>query len=234
MVEDYDAHNLTFDHDDAPFVIDRDAARVLKYIRSKLAHELPVLVVDLYLVRGRAFRDDYVAGCSHDGHAVRVEQLAVTLAAFPKLKLESTFFVEDLNAVVVGVRDDDVVLGVHCYPGGFGELAFHDAELTELAMVDHLLALDLALGREDRVGHQLRGYVEHGVGVVDRGERVRVVDGPVLEDAVRTVRPLLVRVDGVQVEITDACRERPQAISAAESLGEDVGLERRSRLAGTG
>ena len=41
---------LAFDDDDAALVVDTDAARVLQDVRAKLAHKLPVLVVDLDLM----------------------------------------------------------------------------------------------------------------------------------------------------------------------------------------
>ena len=49
LVEDDDAHDLALDDDDAALVVDADAARVLQDVRTELAHELTVLVVDLDL-----------------------------------------------------------------------------------------------------------------------------------------------------------------------------------------
>ena len=46
-------YNLALDHNNPSFVVDANTARVLKDIRSKLPHKLPVLVVDLDLVRRR-------------------------------------------------------------------------------------------------------------------------------------------------------------------------------------
>ncbi|KAH9401206.1 hypothetical protein TYRP_002799 [Tyrophagus putrescentiae] len=166
QVEDDDAHHLALDDDDVALVVDGDAARVLQNVGAELPHELPVLVVHLNLVRGRALGDDNVARLLDHGHAVRVEQLAVTLAALAKLKLEAAVLVEDLNAVVVRVGDDDVVLGVDGHAGGLGELALHDAELAELAVVDHLLALHLRLD-----GHH------RAAGVADVREGVRETGG---------------------------------------------------------
>ena len=45
--------------------------------------------------------------------------------------------------VIVGICDDDVVLRVDGDPAGLRELSLQDPELTELAVVDHLLALYL-------------------------------------------------------------------------------------------
>lgn len=69
-----------------------------------------------------------------------------------------------LDPVVVGVGDDDVILGVDGHPGRLRELSLEDAEFSKLAMVDHLLPLDLRLGREDGLGHQLVGQVHDGLG----------------------------------------------------------------------
>ena len=49
LIEDDDAHDLALDDDDAALVVDADAARVLQDVRTELAHELTVLVVDLDL-----------------------------------------------------------------------------------------------------------------------------------------------------------------------------------------
>jgi hypothetical protein len=51
----------------------------------------------MYLVRRRPLGDDDVAGVLDDGHAVRVEQLAITLAALAELELEPSLLVEDLQ-----------------------------------------------------------------------------------------------------------------------------------------
>ena len=53
LIEDDDAHDLALDDDDAALVVDADAARVLQDVGAELAHELPVLVVDLHLVGER-------------------------------------------------------------------------------------------------------------------------------------------------------------------------------------
>ena len=130
---------------------------------AELAHELAVLVVDLDLVRGRPLRHDDVPALSHHRHPVRVEELPVALAALAELELEPPLAVEDLDAVVVGVGHDDVVLRVDRHARGLRELALEDAELAELAVVDHLLALDLGLWR-----------VHHGRGGGGRGAAAAV------------------------------------------------------------
>lgn len=160
LVEDNHAHHLALHHDDPALVVHGHAARMLQYGGSELAHELAVLVVDLDLVRRRAFGDDNVAGIADDGHAVGVEQLGVALAALPELELEASLLVEDLDAVVVRVRHNDVVLGIHRHAAGLRELSLHHAELAKLAVVDHLLALDLRLWRVNGRGQQLVGQVE--------------------------------------------------------------------------
>ena len=42
---------LALDHNDPAFVVDANTTRVLQDVRPKLPHKLPVLVVDLDLVR---------------------------------------------------------------------------------------------------------------------------------------------------------------------------------------
>jgi len=250
LVEDDDAHHFALDHHDAALVVDGDAAGMLQYVGAELADELSVLVVDLDLVCGRSFGDDYVAGRFDHGHAVGVQQLSVSFAALAELELEPALLIEYLDPVVVGVRHDDVVLRVHRHAAGLSELAFHGAELTELAVVDHFVPLDLRLGGEYGRGKQLAGQVQYGVVVVD-GERE--VSAAVLEYITATaVGPLLVRVyavhattvdavpavttvatahavnsvhvaDGVQVQVANrAGRKRSQAVDAVEPLGQDV------------
>ena len=48
-----------------------------------------------------------------------------------------------LDPVIVGVRNDDVPLRVDSHAAWLSELSLDDTELAELAVVDHLLALDL-------------------------------------------------------------------------------------------
>ena len=67
------------------------------------------------------------------------------MSYLPKLELEIAFSVEDLDAVVVGVGHHNLVVGSHRHPAWLGELPSEDAELAELAVVDHLLALDVRL-----------------------------------------------------------------------------------------
>ena len=82
-----------------------------------------------------------------------------------------------VEPVIVGVGHDNVVLSVDSHPAGLGELALQDPELAKLAVVDHLLPFDLALGRvEGRggagerrggqigAGHKLGGQVDHITG----------------------------------------------------------------------
>ena len=65
-------------------------------------------------------------------------------AHLPKLELETSLLVKDLDPVVVCVGHNDVVLRVHGHTAGLRELTLQDAKLAKLAMVDHLLPLDLA------------------------------------------------------------------------------------------
>uniref|UniRef100_A0A182JCK8 Uncharacterized protein n=1 Tax=Anopheles atroparvus TaxID=41427 RepID=A0A182JCK8_ANOAO len=217
---------------------------MLQDVGAELAHELAVLVVDLDLVRRRPLGHDDVAGRAHHRHPVRVEQLAVALAALAELELEATLLVEDLYPVVVRVRHDDVVLRVHRHPARLRELALHHAELAELAVVDHLLPLDLALRREHRGRHQLRRQVDHGrrsrrvllllllllllsttsaastaTAATDGIERDRVLVGEVAEEigAGAAVAPLLVRVADRLPERARLAHERAQTFETNSS-----------------
>lgn len=60
LIEDEHTHHLALDHDDAAFVVDGDATRMLQDVRAELANELTVLIVDLDLVRRTAFGYDQV------------------------------------------------------------------------------------------------------------------------------------------------------------------------------
>ena len=46
--------------------------------------------------------------------------------------------------MVVGIGDNDVVLSVDGDAGRFGKLTFHHAEFAKLAMINHLLPLNLS------------------------------------------------------------------------------------------
>jgi hypothetical protein len=151
---------LAFNNNNASLVVHGDAARVLKNVGAKLAHKLAVLVVDLYLVCGRALCDDDVTRGLDHGHSIWVEQLTIAFATLPELELESALLVEDLDAVVVGISHYDVVLRVHCDAAWLGELTLHDTEFAKLAVVDHLLTFDLRLWREDRRRHQFRTQLQ--------------------------------------------------------------------------
>ena len=64
-----------------------------------------------------------------------------------ELELEVALSVEDLDAVVVGVGDDDVVLRVDCHSRRLRELPFEHAELAELrgAKQEQLFSLQCVL-----------------------------------------------------------------------------------------
>ena len=83
---------------------------MLQNVGAKLAQKVSILIVDLYLMRGRALGDHNVAGVLHHGHAVRVEQLTLALAALAKLELEAALAVKYLYAMRVGVGHDDLVV----------------------------------------------------------------------------------------------------------------------------
>ena len=54
-----------------------------------------------------------------------------------------------LNAVVVRVGDNDVVLSVDGDSRGLGELTLHHSEFTKLTMVNHLLPFNLNKGEKE-------------------------------------------------------------------------------------
>ena len=66
-----------------------------------------------------------------------------------KLELEVALLVKDLDAMVVGVCHHDLIIGGNCHTTWLGELPSQDAKLTKLAVVDHLLPLDVCLGGID-------------------------------------------------------------------------------------
>ena len=137
-VEDEHTHDLALDDHDASLVVDADAARMLQDVGAELADELAVLVVDLNLMRGRSLGDDNVARLLDNRHSIGVQELTVAFAALAELELEAAVLVEYLNAMRVGVGHNDVVVGVDGHAARLGELAVVDAELAELAVVDHL------------------------------------------------------------------------------------------------
>ena len=72
----------------------------------------------------RTFSNDDVARATDNGHPIGVQQLAVALAALAELELETSLLVKDLDAMVVSVSYDDVILCIDSYTAGFCELAF--------------------------------------------------------------------------------------------------------------
>jgi hypothetical protein len=88
-----------------------------------------------------------------------------------KAYLEAAVLVKDLNAVRVGVGHDYVVAGVDGDAAGLGELAVVDAELAELAVVDHLGASEL------RAGGGADGQIGAAVDVAGVVKAVKVVEG---------------------------------------------------------
>lgn len=147
LIKNNDTHDLALDNNDPPLVVHADAPGVLENIRAKLPDKLSVLVVDLNLMRGRPLRDDDVSAGLDHGHPVGVEQLTVPLANLSKLEFEPSLLVKYLDPVVVGVRHNDVVLGIDRHSTGLSELALKDPEFSKLAVVDHLLPFDLRLER---------------------------------------------------------------------------------------
>jgi len=146
LVEDNDPHDLALHHDDTPLVVDAHAPGMLQDVGSKLPDKLAVLGVDLDLVGGRSLGDDYVSCVLEDRHSIGVEKLAVPLSHLTELELEPSFLVENLDLVVVSIGHNDVVLSVNCHSTWLCELIFQNSKLSKLAVVDHLLSLDVGLG----------------------------------------------------------------------------------------
>ena len=96
-------------HNDASVAVGGDAPGMLKNVRPKLADEMSVLGEDLNLVGGRSLCHHDISRDGHNSHTVGVEQLPVPLANFPELELKISLLIEDLNAVVIGVGNDDLV-----------------------------------------------------------------------------------------------------------------------------
>ena len=66
-----------------------------------------------------------------------------------KLELEVALLVKDLNAVVVGISHHNLIVRGNCHPTRLSELPSQDTKLAKLAVVDHLLTLDVRLGGID-------------------------------------------------------------------------------------
>jgi hypothetical protein len=143
QVEYNDTHHFALDNDNVAFVVDGHTTRMLQDVGAEFAHKLAILIVNLNLMGGRALGENDIARLLHYCHTIWVEELPVALAIFANLEFEAAIFVENLNSVTVGVGDDDVVLSIDSHSRWLSELALHDAELAELAVVDHLLSLNL-------------------------------------------------------------------------------------------
>ena len=113
-----------------------------------------------------------------DCNTVRVEELAIALATFAKLKLEAALLVKDLYAVVVRVCDYDVILCVDSDAARLRELALHDAKLTKLAVVNHLLTPDLRLGwvdtRRDKLSSEIHHLIRGGRGTTHTPKHIAI------------------------------------------------------------
>ena len=92
---------------------------------------------------GRSLSHHNISSLDNHGHSVRIQQLAISLTNLAKLELEVPILIKDLDPVVVGVGHNDLVVFGDGDTTGLRELTLQDAELSELAVVDHLLALDL-------------------------------------------------------------------------------------------
>lgn len=149
VVEDQDSHDFAFHDNDSSFVVDCDSSWMLQDVGSKLTNKLSVLIVDLDLMSRRSLSDNDVSRRFDDSNSIGIQKLSIPLSTFSELELESSFFVKDLNAMVVGVSDDDIILGIDCDSRRFRELTFHDSKLAKLAVIDHLLSLDLRLDGKD-------------------------------------------------------------------------------------
>lgn len=143
QIEYDDAHYFAFDNHNTTFVVDVDAARMLQYRGAEFAQKLTILVVDLYLMRWRTLCNNNIACLLYNAHTIRIQQLAVSFAAFAKFKLEITVAIEYLYAMRIGVCHYDVVVGVYCDTARLRELAIVYAEFAKFTMIDHFLPLYL-------------------------------------------------------------------------------------------
>ena len=66
--------------------------------------------------------------------------------------------------MIVCIRDNNIILSINSHSAGLGELTLEDPELPELAVVDHLLPLDLGLGRVEGGHGRHRGGRQVGAG----------------------------------------------------------------------
>ena len=57
---------------------------------------------------------------------------------FSKLKLEPSFLVKNLNSMIIGVGDNDVILCINCNAGWFRKLAFEHPELAKLQTREYI------------------------------------------------------------------------------------------------
>jgi hypothetical protein len=110
---EYDhTHHFALDHNYAILGVHTNAARVLEYGGAEFAHKLTVLIVYLYLMRGRALSDHNVACGFDNSNAIRIQQLAFAFATLAKFELESALFVEYLNAMRIGIGHHDVIVAI--------------------------------------------------------------------------------------------------------------------------
>ena len=89
------------------------------------------------------------ANCTYKQIVLILKLQLQQISHLAKLELEVALLVKDLDAVVVGVRHHDLIVRGDCHPTWLSELPSQDAKLAKLAVVDHLLALDVRLGRID-------------------------------------------------------------------------------------
>jgi len=158
---------LALDHNDTPLAVHGDATGMLENVGSKLSHELSVLVVDMDLVGGRALcNHDISAGLDYS-NSIRIEQLSIPLPTLSELELEPSLPVEYLNTMIIRVRYNDLVVGIHCHSGRLCELSLGRAKFSKLTVINHFLTLDgWGLGESEGI-HEFGAEFQKRVIVVE-------------------------------------------------------------------
>ena len=116
-------------------------------IKITLTYTVSDILCTFHLRMFLPFSHNDISTGLHHGHSVRIEQLPVSLPDLSELELEPPLLVKYLDPMVVGVRHYYVILCVDSHAAWLCKLSLKDPKLSELAVVDHLLSLDLRFER---------------------------------------------------------------------------------------
>jgi len=105
--------------------------------------------------------DHELAVVVHHGHLARIPELALLLARHSELELEGAHLVEDLDAMVVRIGHDDLLVDTQAESVGRVELALGGAQRAEFAADLHRGGLVAA---RDHAGGARRS---HGMEVIE-------------------------------------------------------------------